>query len=143
MPPRKLPHHDRKLLSSKVRVRVRPRRFGEPFPERSRPWAAHGCEPKSVQVRKAVHLEVVRVEGALASFFKRLKYLPTDPKNVDRFVKITAASLTEFIRVHRDGLKKLDPELYKKKGSSRDANVSYLNDIIIEGKMEVEGGWTT
>ena len=98
---------------------------------------------KSAQVRKAAHLEVVRVEGALSSFLKHLKYLPTDPKKVDRFVKITVASLTEFIRVHRDGLKKLYPELYKKKGSSRDANVSYLNDIIIEGKMEVEGGWTT
>ena len=64
---------------------------------------------KSAQVRKAAHLEVVRVEGALSSFLKHLKYLPTDPKKVDRFVKITVASLTEFIRVHRNGLKKLDP----------------------------------
>ena len=82
----------------------------------------------------------MRVEGALSSFLKHLKYLPTDPKKVDRFVKITVASLTEFIRVHRNGLKKLDPELYKKKGSSRDANVPCLNDIIIGDNMEVEGG---
>ena len=43
-------------------------------------------------------------------------------------------------RLGDEFMKKLAPEMYKKKGSSRDANVPCLNDIIIGDNMEVEGG---
>ena len=45
------------------------------------------------------------------------------------------------MRVHRIGLQKLDPALYSNRGSSRAELINYLNDIIVEGHEEVEGGW--
>ena len=43
--------------------------------------------------------------------------------------------------MHRVELKKLDPELYSNRGSARAELITYLNDIIVEGHAEVEGGW--
>ena len=54
--------------------------------------------------------------------------------------KLTVASMTEFIRVHKDALQKLDPVLFKARGSEKPHLVSYLNDII-EGKLEPPNGW--
>ena len=59
-----------------------------------------------------------------------------------RYLNQTAsASLHEFIRVHRSGLRDLDSTLYAERGSSRADLIEYLNDLIIEGKKEVKGGW--
>ena len=54
---------------------------------------------------------------------------------------ITLSSLNEFVRVHRAELKNLDPELYSNRGSSRAELITYLNDIIVEGHAEIDGGW--
>ena len=70
-------------------------------------------------------------------FLIHLKYLPPKSKSA------TAASINDFIRVHRGGLQKLDPALYHLKGTKRDELVAYLNDIIFEGFLVVEGGWIT
>eukprot|EP01047_Picozoa_sp_COSAG01_P036496 COSAG01_NODE_2852_length_6950_cov_12.447518_2_plen_156_part_00 len=89
---------------------------------------------QDARVAKEQYMETRKREGALTDFLVGLKY-------VEQGKVISSASLNEFIRVHRSGLRDLDSTLYAKRGSNRADLIGYLNDLIIEGKNEVKGGW--
>eukprot|EP01047_Picozoa_sp_COSAG01_P064503 COSAG01_NODE_8548_length_2746_cov_3.096713_3_plen_153_part_00 len=91
----------------------------------------HLCRAQRDKVQK----EAARLqrEGAVEKLMHDTLYLPAT-------TKLTVASMTEFIRVHKDTLQKLDPVLFKARGSGKPHLVSYLNDII-EGKLEPPNGW--
>ena len=99
----------------------------------------HNFRPtkKLYEKKKQCFLDTWSKEGTLVQFLIGLKYLPRKSKSA------SSTSIHEFIRVHRGGLQKLDPVLYRSKGTKRDELVAYLNDIIFEGFLVVEGGWIT
>ena len=88
---------------------------------------------RSQRDKNAKEATRLQVEGAVEKLMRLTLYLKSD-------CKLTSASMQDFIRVNRDGLKALDPALFARPRSGKAGLVSYLNDII-EGSLEPESGW--